>query len=114
VFGPGVVRTKVAMVLPSAAGDGRFLFVVPWEDRVYAGTTDTPYSGDLDHPAVDEADRDYILAAVAANFPGVTGRDVVASWAGLRPLLGQGTGPGDTSTADLSRRHAVFEEPPGA
>jgi glycerol-3-phosphate dehydrogenase len=113
VFGPGAVRTKVAMVLPSAAGDGRFLFVVPWEDRVYAGTTDTPYSGDLDHPAVDEADRDYILAAVAANFPGVTGRDVVASWAGLRPLLDQGTGPGDTSTADLSRRHAVFEEPPG-
>jgi glycerol-3-phosphate dehydrogenase len=113
VFAPGTVRTKVAMVLPSAAGDGRFLFVVPWEDRVYAGTTDTPYSGDLDHPAVDEADRDYILAAVAANFPGVTGRDVVASWAGLRPLLDQGTGPGDTSTADLSRRHAVFEEPPG-
>ena len=113
VFAPGTVRTKVAMVLPSAAGDGRFLFVVPWEDRVYAGTTDTPYSGDLDHPAVDEADRDYILAAVAANFPGVTGRDVVASWAGLRPLLGQGTGQGDTSTVDLSRRHAVFEEPPG-
>src|SRR5580692_1653202 len=42
VFAPGTVRTKVAMVLPSAAGDGRFLFVVPWEDRVYAGTTDTP------------------------------------------------------------------------
>ena len=113
VFGPGAVRTKVAMVLPSAAGDGRFLFVVPWEDRVYAGTTDTPYSGDLDHPAVDDADRDYILAAVSANFPGVTGRDVVASWAGLRPLLDQGTGLGGSRTADLSRRHAVFEEPPG-
>jgi len=113
VFRPGAVRTKVAMVLPSAAGDGRYLFVVPWEDRVYAGTTDTPYSGDLDHPMVDDADRDYILAAVAADFPGVTGRDVVASWAGLRPLLDQGTGSGDASTADLSRRHAVFEEPPG-
>ncbi len=113
VFGPGAVRTRVAIVLPSAAGDGRFLFVVPWEDRVYAGTTDTPYSGDLDHPAVDEADRDYILAAVSANFPGVTGSDVVASWAGLRPLLDQGTGSGDTSTADLSRQHAVVEEPPG-
>jgi glycerol-3-phosphate dehydrogenase len=111
VFRPGAVRTRVAMVLPSAAGDGRYLFVVPWEDRVYAGTTDTPYSGDLNQPAVDEADRDYILAAVAADFPGVTGRDVVASWAGLRPLLDQC--PGDSRTADLSRRHAVFEEPPG-
>jgi glycerol-3-phosphate dehydrogenase len=113
VFRPGAVRTKVALVLPSAAGDGRYLFVVPWEDRVYAGTTDTPYSGDLDHPAVGEADRDYILAAVAADFPGVTERDVVASWAGLRPLLDQGTHSGGASTADLSRRHAVFEEPPG-
>ena len=113
VFRPGAVRTRVAMVLPSAAGDGRYLFVVPWEDRVYAGTTDTPYSGDLDHPAVDGADRDYILAAVAADFPGVTGGDVVASWAGLRPLLDQGTGSGGASTADLSRRHAVFVEPPG-
>ena len=111
VFRPGAVRTKVAMVLPSAAGDGRYLFVVPWEDRVYAGTTDTPYSGDLNHPAVDDADREYILAAVAADFPGVTGRDVAASWAGLRPLLDQGTG--GSPTADLSRRHAVFEEPPG-
>ncbi len=113
VFRPGAVRTRVAMVLPSAAGDGRYLFVVPWEDRVYAGTTDTPYSGDLDHPEVDGADRDYVLAAVAADFPGVTGGDVVASWAGLRPLLDQGTGSDGTSTADLSRRHAVFEEPPG-
>ena len=113
VFRPGAVRTKVAMVLPSAAGDGRYLFVVPWEDRVYAGTTDTPYSGDLDHPAVSDDDRDYILAAVAADFPGVTERDVVASWAGLRPLLDQGAGSGDASTADLSRRHAVFDEPPG-
>ena len=52
----------------SAAGDGRFVFIVPWEDRVYAGTTDTPYPGDLDHPAVDAADRDYILSAVTQEL----------------------------------------------
>ena len=67
-----------------------YLFLVPWEDRVYAGTTDTPYAGDLDRPAVDDGDRDYILSAVARYFPAVTGHDVVASWAGLRPLLSQG------------------------
>jgi glycerol-3-phosphate dehydrogenase len=82
---------------------------VPWEDRVYAGTTDTPYAGDLDHPGVTDSDRDYILAAMARNFPGVGAGDVVASWAGLRPLLGDG----EASTADLSRRHVVVEEPPG-
>ena len=112
VFAPGAVRTTAAVVAPSAAHDGRYIFIVPWEDRVYAGTTDTPYQGDLDTPAVGDADRDYILAAVAGLFPGVTGRDVVASWAGLRPLLGQDDS-GDTRSSDLSRKHAVFSGPFG-
>ena len=113
VFAPGAVRTTAALVAPSVAGDGRYIFIVPWEDRVYAGTTDTPYAGDLDHPAVEAADRDYILSAVAGNFPGVTERDVVASWAGLRPLLSQDEELGDTKTSDLSRKHAIFTDPPG-
>jgi glycerol-3-phosphate dehydrogenase len=109
VFAPGAVRTTAAMVAPAA--DGRYVFIVPWEDRVYAGTTDTPYDGDLDSPAVTDADRDYILSAVTPLFPGVTGRDVVASWAGLRPLLGGADG--DATTADLSRKHAIFDQPAG-
>jgi glycerol-3-phosphate dehydrogenase len=112
VFAPGAVRTTAAVVAPSAAHDGRYIFIVPWEDRVYAGTTDTPYQGDLDTPAVGDADRDYILAAVAGLFPGVSDRDVVASWAGLRPLLGQ-EDAGDTRSSDLSRKHAVFTGPFG-
>jgi glycerol-3-phosphate dehydrogenase len=106
VFAPGAVQTTAAMVAPAA--DGRYVFIVPWEDRVYAGTTDTPYDGDLSQPPVTDADRDYILSAVTPLFPGVTGRDVVASWAGLRPLLG-----GGAKTADLSRKHKIFDEPPG-
>jgi len=112
VFAPGAVRTTAAVTVPSAEHDGRYIFVVPWEGRVYAGTTDTPYQGDLDDPGVGEADRDYILAAVAGLFPGVTGRDVVASWAGLRPLLGQ-EDAGDTKSSDLSRKHAIFTGPFG-
>ena len=112
VFAPGAVRTTAAVAAPSAAHDGRYIFIVPWEDRVYAGTTDTPYRGDLDDPAVGAADRDYVLAAVARLFPGVTGRDVVASWAGLRPLLGQDDA-GDAKSSDLSRKHAIFAGPFG-
>jgi len=108
VFAPGAVRTTAAMVAPAA--DGRYVFIVPWEDRVYAGTTDTPYDGDLDSPAVTDADRDYILSAVEPLFPGVSGRDVVASWAGLRPLL---SSAGEARTADLSRQHAIVADPPG-
>jgi glycerol-3-phosphate dehydrogenase len=113
VFAPGAVRTKAALAVPSAAGDGRYVFLVPWEDRVYAGTTDTPYSGDLDRPAVEDSDRDYILSAVARGFPGVSERDVVACWAGLRPLLSQDRAPADARTSDLSRKHVLFEDPPG-
>lgn len=113
VFAPGAVQTNVALIVPSAAHDGRFVFLVPWEDRVYAGTTDTPYSGDLDDPAVADSDRDYILSTVARDFPDVTERDVVASWAGLRPLLKHGGSPGNAATHDLSRKHTVFEDPPG-
>jgi len=112
VFAPGAVRTTAAVAAPSAAHDGRYIFIVPWEDRVYAGTTDTPYQGDLDDPAVGAADRDYVLAAVARLFPGVTGDDVVASWAGLRPLLGQDDA-GDATSSDLSRKHAIFAGPFG-
>jgi glycerol-3-phosphate dehydrogenase len=115
VFAPGAIRTKAALVVPSAAGDGRYLFLVPWEDRVYAGTTDTPYAGDLDQPGVDDADRDYILSAVARYFPAVTGQDVVASWAGLRPLLSQRQlRQGHAAkTHDLSREHRIVRELPG-
>jgi glycerol-3-phosphate dehydrogenase len=113
VFARGAVRTQAALIAPSAARDGRFIFIVPWEDRVYAGTTDTPYAGDLDRPAVEDSDRDYLLAAVTRLFPGVTEHDVVASWAGLRPLLSQDEELGDARTSDLSRTHAVFEDPAG-
>jgi glycerol-3-phosphate dehydrogenase len=113
VFAPGTVRTNVPLILPSAAGDGRYVFVIPWEDRVYVGTTDTPYDGDLDDPAVTDSDREYIVAALARDFPDVSARDVVACWAGLRPLLKDDEDAADAATHDLSRRHAVFEDPPG-
>lgn len=109
VFRPGALDVRAAVGLPSAAGDGRWIFVMPWADRTYAGTTDTDYRGDLDDPRVTEEDRAYILEAVARTFPSVAEADVVAGWAGLRPLLGGEEG----RTADLSRRHAIYEDPPG-
>ncbi|MEA2717219.1 MAG: glycerol-3-phosphate dehydrogenase, partial [Actinomycetota bacterium] len=56
-----------AAVLPVPA-DGRSIFVVPWPgtDRVYVGTTDTDYDGDLDQPRCTASDVDYLLGAVNA------------------------------------------------
>jgi glycerol-3-phosphate dehydrogenase len=109
VFRPGAVRARAGALVPSSDDDGRFVFVLPWEGRYYAGTTDTAYDGDLDDPAVDDTDAQYVLAAVARSFPHVNERCVVASWAGLRPLARGGNG----ATADLSRRHEIYESPPG-
>jgi glycerol-3-phosphate dehydrogenase len=107
VLRPGAIATTVAVAL--RASDGRPVFVLPWHDRTYIGTSDTPYEGDLDEPTVRAEDTHYLLEAVAESFPGVSQRDVIASWAGLRPLLDRDHG----HTRDLSRRHVIEERPPG-
>ncbi|MEA2476772.1 MAG: glycerol-3-phosphate dehydrogenase [Actinomycetota bacterium] len=84
----------------------RFLFVIPWIDGVIVGTTDTAYEGNLDAPTVEPEDREYCLAAVNAVFDlGLTETDIAGAWAGLRPLVAADKG----ATADLSRRHTVYD-----
>jgi glycerol-3-phosphate dehydrogenase len=101
---------RSAVMIPSVARDGSMVFAVPWGPRVYAGTTDTPYSGALEEPPVEPADAEVILGSLDRAFGGDLGeQDIRASWAGVRPLLDTGRG----STRDLSRRHVVYEHPPG-
>ncbi|HEX2701452.1 MAG TPA: glycerol-3-phosphate dehydrogenase/oxidase [Acidimicrobiales bacterium] len=93
-----------AAVLP-VPGDGRSIFVVPWGDRVYIGTTDTEYAGALDDPPCTADDVAYLLAAAnAAVAEPLRPSDVVGTWAGLRPLLDDVR---SKRTSDLSRRHRV-------
>ena len=47
---------EAAAFIPDASRK-RMLFVIPWLDHVLVGTTDTTYSGPLDHPSVDAEDR---------------------------------------------------------
>ncbi|WP_277631012.1 type 1 glycerol-3-phosphate oxidase [Atopococcus tabaci] len=69
--------------------DGRMVFVIPREGKTYFGTTDTDYTGDLEHPTVTKEDVEYLLEVVNGRYPeaGITVDDIEASWAGLRPLL---------------------------
>jgi glycerol-3-phosphate dehydrogenase len=110
----------IAAVL-SVPGDRRSVFVIPWGDRIYVGTTDTDYDGPLEDPQCTAADIDYLLSALNSWITKPIGRhEVLGSWAGLRPLVG---GPGeaggsasdsrDSKTADLSRRHSVRVAPSG-
>ena len=115
------VRNDVAVVIP-VPKDRRSLFLVPWLPRgdgtyelTYVGTTDTDYDGPLDDPACTADDVAYVLRALNASVTtGVTEADVVATWAGLRPLVAGSSGTrGSARTADLSRRHLVATDAAG-
>ncbi|MCB2832506.1 type 1 glycerol-3-phosphate oxidase [Streptococcus dysgalactiae] len=88
-----VDRQKLPVSQPvyvdTGLNDGRMVFVLPREEKTYFGTTDTDYTGDLQHPQVTQEDVDYLLEIVNDRFPNanVTINDIESSWAGLRPLL---------------------------
>jgi len=98
------VCCDMAVVIP-VLKDKRSIFVVPWGDRVYVGTTDTDYDGPLDRPVCTPQDVTYLLDAVNRFLTQpLSQHDVVGTWAGLRPLVRTAS---NERTADLSRRHAV-------
>jgi glycerol-3-phosphate dehydrogenase len=92
--------------------DKRLLFAIPWGDQSYIGTTDTDFDGDPKDVAATGEDVDYLLAACAHYFPGAElGRaDVIATWAGLRPLI-QDTESSQESS--VSREHEIFVDENG-
>jgi glycerol-3-phosphate dehydrogenase len=99
------VRNDIAAIVP-VPKDRRSIFVVPWGDLTYIGTTDTDYDGPIDDPQCTPEDVRYLLDAMnIAMAEPLTEADVVGTWAGLRPLVTGGTV--GQKTADLSRRHKV-------
>jgi glycerol-3-phosphate dehydrogenase len=97
----------MAAVLPGP-GDKRSIFVIPWGDQVYVGTTDTDYRGSLDEPRATQDDVDYLLRALnASTAEPLSASDVTGVWAGLRPLLADNDNALTAKTADLSRHHRV-------
>jgi glycerol-3-phosphate dehydrogenase len=98
------VRNDIAAVIP-VPGDRRSVFVVPWGDFTFIGTTDTDYDGPIDEPQCTEDDVAYLLSAInGATSADLGVDDVSGTWAGLRPLVATAS---SGRTADLSRRHQV-------
>jgi glycerol-3-phosphate dehydrogenase len=98
------VRNDIAVVIP-VPKDRRSLFVVPWGDFTYVGTTDTDYDGSLDDPQCTSDDLAYVLRALNHSVSTkISESDITATWAGLRPLVRSAT---TGRTADLSRKYNV-------
>ena len=89
------------------------LFIIPWSRYWVIGTTDTPWKMQLQHPVATAADIDYIIdhANTVLARP-ISRKDIIGTWAGLRPLLQPGTKEG-TSSAKVSREHTVAAPTPG-
>jgi glycerol-3-phosphate dehydrogenase len=102
-------RLPVRHMVMMTARDGRPVFAIPRGDVTYVGTTDTTYEGPPDHwPEVHRDDIAYLLDTVNDSFavPPLGEQDVVATWAGLRPLINQpGKAPKEMSRRDEIWRH---------
>jgi glycerol-3-phosphate dehydrogenase len=101
----------VRAVVLRAPQDGRVFFVVPWGALSLVGTTDTDYEGAPEDVRAERSDVEYLVKAAAHYFPDseLKAADVVAAYAGLRPLVrSDGVAP-----SQVSREHALFVGPSG-
>jgi glycerol-3-phosphate dehydrogenase len=95
--------------------DGEHLFVLPWQGMSLFATTDTAYPGDPDKVAVGDDDIAALLGKAQKALPrlGLTRKDIVYAYAGLRPLVAD---PADvkpygaeTATYGLSRGAEILD-----
>lgn len=94
-----------------APSDGRVMFVLPAGPMAIIGTTDTYTAASPDDVRATESDVRYLIDSANSYFPEarLQRSDVVAAWAGIRPLVASGGAtPGGTT-----REHAVHETQPG-
>ncbi len=90
----------------------RIVFCIPWgQDRTVIGTTDTFWDAPPEDVHTDRDDVNYLLDLANNYFPEakLTPDDVLATWAGVRPLIKPDS---DVATAsDVSREHHILERP---
>jgi len=99
-----------AIMVPHTS-DGRVMFAIPWHGRTVVGTTDTPIERVSLDPEPFEHEIEFILETAGhylAKAP--TRDDILATFAGIRPLVKAG---GDGNTAALSRDHTIHIAPSG-
>jgi len=87
--------------------DQRVLFVLPWGDWTYIGTTEVDTTEPPESVRPSENEVVYLLRSANAFFPEARlgPEDVIASWAGVRPLLAADPA---VPANRLSREHRLF------
>lgn len=98
---------KTGMFIPKTS-DGRVLFCIPWHGVLEIGTTDKEEKDISFNPEPTEEEIEFMLetARKYLAYP-ISRKDVLASFAGLRPLFNPNAGG---STEAVSREHSVIPE----
>lgn len=90
-------------------GDGRPVFVVPWEGATFIGTTDVDHRSEMQtNVRISPQEAGYLLDAARFAFaaPGLRLEDVIATYSGVRAVVD--TGKADPSKE--SREHVLWNE----
>ncbi|MCS7306595.1 MAG: glycerol-3-phosphate dehydrogenase/oxidase [Thermoguttaceae bacterium] len=93
------------------AEGSRIVFLIPWGNRLILGTTDTDYTGPNEAVRTEPDDVRYLLEVANRYFPDakLSPSDILADWAGIRPLIYTGRG----GPSDISRAHLIRSPQPG-
>lgn len=93
--------------------DGRVMFVLPAGVHAIIGTTEHAARRGPDDIHATEQEVDYLLRSANARFPfaKLTRDDVIAAWAGIRPLAAVHATGGTANAA--SREHAIAHSSDG-
>jgi glycerol-3-phosphate dehydrogenase len=90
---------------------GKVVFLVPWPEFWLVGTTDGPDDGPPERPVASADEVDHLIGTVNHSLAVDLGRDdVVGTFAGLRPLVGDAR---DGATVKVSREHRIRVDPSG-
>lgn len=98
-------------VVMAAEKEDRIVFGIPRHEMIIVGTTDTDYQGSPEGVVATPEDVSYLLKIVDHYFPGakITAHDVIASYAGVRPLVNDGA----STEGKTSREHTIINDPRG-
>ena len=93
------------------AAESRIVFGIPRHEMVIIGTTDTDFKGNPEDVVATKEDVQYLLEVVRNYFPGidVNASDIIASYAGVRPLVSDGS----STEGKTSREHSIWTDESG-
>ena len=101
---------STGMMIPRTA-DGRVLFAIPWHEHLMVGTTDVAANGASWEPQASDAEVEFILDTARSYLQSPPAQsDVLATFAGLRPLFSPRAANKAKATEKISREHAIVVE----